>query len=103
MLTGTAPQENKFSLLLAESRLDPVRMSLLDFWSRHRVDRYTISTMYYALDFKRWQIKQALDQFVADGLLNTCNESGVCFYSLTGDEIKRSMLLEFVTGKGKCR
>jgi len=94
-------QEYSFSELLERSSKDPVKMGIMNFWARHRNDRYSLSVIYFALDFNHYRIKRALDELVEDGLLTTWNESGLCYYSLIHDERKRRILVDFINRKSE--
>ena len=55
---------------------DPLKKELLAFWSRHPNGKFLASTISCALDYRKVEVKKALEEMVKTGLIDAYIESG---------------------------
>lgn len=61
---------------------DQLKKELLAFWSRHPNGEFLASTISCALDYRKCEVKKALEELVKTGLIDTYLQSGFALYKL---------------------
>jgi hypothetical protein len=61
---------------------DQLKEKLLAFWSRHPNREFLASTISCALDYRKCEVKKALEELVKTGLIDTYLQSGFTLYKL---------------------
>jgi DNA-binding transcriptional ArsR family regulator len=61
---------------------DELKKELLAFWSRHPNGEFLASIISCALDYRKCEVKKALEELVKTGLIDTNPQSGFTLYKL---------------------
>lgn len=94
MAMANVLSEEQLLRFLKQYAGDRLKMELLAFWGRHPNAKFARGAISCALDCKRSAMDRALKDMVATGLVDTCKQNGVPFYSLTTNEEKRRAALQ---------
>ena len=70
-------------------------LGLLRFFAAHPNGRFSKLAIVHAIDEagSRLEVERALEQMVDEGIIKTCNENSVSFYTLTKEETMRRLVL----------
>jgi len=78
---------------------DRLKKELLAFWNRHPNGGFLASIISSALDYRKIEVKKALEELVKTGLIDTYIQSSLTLYSLTKDENKRELVSRFLVNR----
>jgi len=92
--TNNLVSQVQFYRVYDEQGDNRLKKELLAFSNRHPNGKFTASTISCALDYRKVEVKKALEEMVKTGLIDAYIESGLTLYSLTKDENKRELVLQ---------
>jgi hypothetical protein len=70
-------------------------LGLLRFFASHPNGRFSKLAIVHAIDdgCNRWETDQALEEMVAEKILDIARENGMIYYTLTKEEVLRRLVL----------
>jgi DNA-binding GntR family transcriptional regulator len=95
MKTLNVLAEENADRLLRENWDNRVRNNLLLFWGMHPNAKFAVATICHALDCSKLDVQRALGALAEAGLLDREVHNHVTLYSLSTDEERRRLIMEY--------